>query len=126
EAADFTTGGHLNLAEENYRYVVDTVQQHEGTKATYADRYNLSSVLVMQHKYAEAEPTLRDMLKYLAKRPVDNDSGHFLKQEEGTIRMLVKSVKGQGRDEEADNLRAGAAYSSREEQLEVRKQVYGL
>ena len=126
EAADLTTGGHLNLAEENYRYIVDTIQQHEGTEATYADRYNLSNVLVMQHKYAEAEPILRDMLSYLAKRPVDNDSGHFLEQEEGTIRMLVESVKGQGRDEEAKKLTEGAAYSSREEQLEVRKLGYGL
>ncbi|KAI4848748.1 hypothetical protein E4T44_03759 [Aureobasidium sp. EXF-8845] len=80
EAADLTTGGHLNLAEENYRYVVDTVQQHEGMEATYADRYNLSNVLVMQHKCAEAEPILRDMLMFLAKRPVDDDSSHFLEQ----------------------------------------------
>ena len=126
EAADLTTGGHLNLAEENYRYIVDTIQQHEGTEATYADRYNLSNVLVMQHKHAEAEPILRNMLKYLAKRPVGNDPDHFLEQEEGTIRMLVESVKGQGRDEEAKKLTAGAAYSGREEQLQVRRQGYGL
>lgn len=121
KAADLTTGGHLNLAEETHRYVVDTIQQHEGKEATYADRYNLSNVLVMQHKHAEAEPILRDMLSYLAKRPVDDDSGHFLEQEAGTIRMLVRSVKGQGRDDEADNLRAGAACSGREEQLQVRR-----
>ncbi|KAI4756652.1 hypothetical protein E4T52_11356 [Aureobasidium sp. EXF-3400] len=112
DAAHLTTTKQFPLAEETYRHVIDTVQQHEGIEATYADRYNLSNVLVMQHKYQEAEPILRDALKYLAKRPVDGDSDHFL--------------QGQGRNAEADKLMASSYYGGREEQLQVRKQVYGL
>lgn len=126
EAAHLTTGGHLDLAAGKYRYIVDTVQQHEAIEATHADRYNLSNLLVMQHKYSGAEPILKDTLKYLAKRPVDEDSEHFLEQEDGTIKTLVQSLKGQGREEEANKLMASAAYSGREEQLQARKQCYGL
>jgi hypothetical protein len=126
EAAHLTATKQLPLAEETYRYIIDTVQQHEGIEATYADRYNLSNVLVMQHKYTEAEPILRDLLSYLAKRPVGDESNRFLEQEDGTIRLLVQSIKGQGREEEADNLMAGAQSSGHDEQLIVRKQGYGL
>jgi hypothetical protein len=80
----------------------------------------------MQHKYQEAEPILRDTLHYLAQRPVDDESSHFLEQEDGTVRLLVQSLQGQGRNEEAERLMAGAHYSGREEQLQVREQVYGL
>ncbi|KAI4738640.1 hypothetical protein E4T50_10908 [Aureobasidium sp. EXF-12298] len=126
DAAHLTTTKQFPLAEETYRHVIDTVQQHEGIEATYADRYNLSNVLVMQHKYQEAEPILRDALKYLAKRPVDGDSDHFLQQEAGTVQLLVQSFRGQGRNAEADKLMASSYYGGREEQLQVRKQVYGL
>jgi hypothetical protein len=126
EAASLITTGELNLAEEQYRYIVNTVQDHEGQEATYADRYNLSNVLVMQHKYAEAEPILRDALNYLAKRPVGDGSSNFLEQEDGTIKMLVQSLKGQGREKEADDLVATSHYGGREEQLQVRKKGYGL
>jgi hypothetical protein len=81
----------------------------------------------MRHKYQEAESILRDTLKYLAQRPADDDdSSHLLEQEDGTVRLLVQSLQGQGKNEEADKLMAGAHYSSREEQLQVRKRVYGL
>jgi hypothetical protein len=126
EAAHLTTTKQFPLAEETYRHVIDTVQQHEGIEATYADRYNLSNVLVMQHKYQEAEPILRDTLGYLAKRHVDDDSGHLLEQEDGTIQLLVQSIRGQGRNADADKLMTSSYHGSREEQLQIRKQVYGL
>jgi hypothetical protein len=126
DAVYHTITKQLHLAENHYRRIVDTVEKYEGREATYADRYNLAHVLVMQHKYQEAEPILRDTLSYLTKRPVDEDSGHFLEQEDGTVRLLVQSLQGQGKSEEADKLMAGANYSGREEQLQVRKQVYGL
>lgn len=125
-ASYLTTTNQLPLAEVTYKYIIDTVQQHEGQEATYADRYNLSNVLVKQHKYAEAEPILRDTLNYLTKRPVDDVSDHFLEQEDATISLLVQSLKGQEKDEEAYRLMAGAHYAGREDQLQVRKQVYGL
>jgi hypothetical protein len=126
DAAYHTITKQLNLVEKQYRHIIDTVEKHEGQEATYADRYNLAHVLVMQHKYQEAEPILRDTLHYLAQRPVDDESSHFLEQEDGTVRLLVQSLQGQGRNEEAERLMAGAHYSGREEQLQVRKQVYGL
>jgi hypothetical protein len=126
DAAYHTITKQLNLAEKHYRRIIDTVEKYEGQEATYADRYNLAHVLVMQHKYQEAEPILRDTLNYLAQRPVDDDSDHLLEQKDGTIRLLVRSLQGQGKTEEADKLIAGAHYSGREEQLQVRKRVYGL
>jgi hypothetical protein len=125
-AAHLTTTKQFALAEETYHHIIDTVQQHEVIEATYADRYNLSNVLVMQHKYAEAEPILRDLLNYLAKRPVGDESNHFLEQEAGTIQLLVQSIRGQGRNAEADKLMADSYYGGREEQMHVRKQVYWL
>jgi hypothetical protein len=126
DAAFHTITKQLHLAENHYRRIIDTVEKYEGREATYADRYNLAHVLVMRHKYQEAESILRDTLNYLAQRPIDDDSSHLLEQEDGTIRLLVQSLQGQGKNEEADKLMAGAHYSSREEQLQVRKQVYGL
>jgi hypothetical protein len=126
EAAHLTTTKQLPLAEQTYHHIIDTVQQHEGQEATYADRYNLSNILLMQHKYAQAEPILRDLLNYLAKRHVDDHSGHFLEQEAGTIQLLVQSIRGQGRNAEADKLLADSYYGGREEQMHIRKQVYGL
>ena len=116
----------IYLAEDTYRNIIDTVQRHEGQEAAYLDRYNLSNVLVLQHKYQEAEPMLRNILKYLTKRPVDDNTGHFLEQEDGAIRLLVQSIEGQDRNEEAEKLIAGASYVSREGQLQVRQQGYGL
>jgi hypothetical protein len=127
DAAFHTITKQLHLAENHYRRIIDTVEKYEGREATYADRYNLAHVLVMRHKYQEAESILRDTLKYLAQRPADDDdSSHLLEQEDGTVRLLVQSLQGQGKNEEADKLMAGAHYSSREEQLQVRKRVYGL
>jgi hypothetical protein len=125
-ASHLTTTNQFNLAEQAYRHIIDTIQQHQGQEATYLDRYNLSNVLVLQHEYAEAEPILRDMLNFLAKRNVDADSSHFLKQERGTVGLLVQSIRGQGRTGEADKLMADAEFAGYEEQLEVRKGVYGL
>jgi hypothetical protein len=125
-ASHLTNTNQFNLAEQAYRHIIDTIQQHEGQEATYLDRYNLSNTLVLQHKYAEAEPILRDMLNFLAKRNVDDDSAHFLEQERGTVSLLVQSIRGQGRTGEADKLMVDAEFAGHDEQLEVRKGVYGL
>jgi tetratricopeptide (TPR) repeat protein len=126
EAARLSAAGHFDEAEKIYRQIVDTIRQHEGPEASYRELYNLSSTLVSQQKYDEAEPILRDALARLACRPIHGDSGHLLEQETGTLRLLFQTVRGQGRAEEADKMMAGASYSSQEEQLQVRKQVYGL
>jgi hypothetical protein len=116
----------FNSAEQAYRHIIDTVQEHEGQDATYLDRYNLSNVLVLQRKYVQAEPILRDMLNFLVKRDVGADSAHFLEQERGTVGLLIQSIRGQGRTAEANKLMADANFDGHEEQLEVRKGRYGF
>jgi hypothetical protein len=125
-AVRFINTMEFNSAEQAYRHIIDTIQQHEGQKATYLDRYNLSNVFVLQRKYAEAESILRDMLNFLVKRNVGVDDGHFLEQERGTVGLLIQSIRGQGRTGEADNLMADASSDGHEEQLLVRKGRYGF
>jgi hypothetical protein len=125
-ALRFINSHEYNSAEEAYHHIIDKIQQHEGQEATYMDRYNLSNVLVLQRKYAEAEPILRDMLNFLVKRNVGVDNGHFLEQEHGTVGLLIQSIRGQGRTGEADKLMTDAGFDGREEQLEVRKGRYGF
>jgi hypothetical protein len=66
------------------------------------------------------------VLTHLAHRPINGDPGHFLDQESGTLRLLSQAVRGQGRIEEAETLMISASHSSREEQLQARKEVYGF
>ncbi|CAD0110317.1 unnamed protein product [Aureobasidium uvarum] len=117
--------------QATHRSIISTIQQHLGQDATHSDRYNLCNNLVQQQKYTEAEPTLKDLLVWLAKRPVlDANSGHlqthFLDQEAGTMVLLLQSLRGQGRDEEADGLWKGVQFSSREKQSRSRELLYGL
>ncbi|CAD0083745.1 unnamed protein product [Aureobasidium vineae] len=125
-ATHYTLTNQLALAEASYRDIIDTVQQHQGQHATHADRYNLCNILVQQHKYTEAEPIAKDLVVWLAKRPVDDENAHFLEQQAGAVRLLVQSLKGLGRDEEVDELLVGARFDGREERLRARKQFCGL
>jgi hypothetical protein len=121
----FINSMQYDSAEQVYRHITDAVQEHEGKDATYLDCYNLSSVLALQRKYAEAELILRNMLNFLVKRNVGIDDGNFLEQERGTVGLLIQSIRGQGRTGEANILMADADFDGHEEQLEVRKGRYG-
>jgi hypothetical protein len=125
-AVRFINNMQYDRAEQAYRYIIDTIQVYEGQDATYLDRYNLSNVLVLQRKYAEAEPILRDMLNFLVQRDVGIDDGRFLEQERGTVGLLIQSIGGQRRTEEADKLMAENGFGGHDEQLEVRKGRYGF
>jgi hypothetical protein len=53
EAARLSSTGLLSEAEEIYRQIANTIQQHEGSEATHKALYNLSGTLVNQKKFEE-------------------------------------------------------------------------
>ena len=96
EAEKHSELGESDEAEQLYREILNTRIVNEGPEASYRDMYNLSAVLVRREKYEEAEPMLRQLLTYLTQRQSGRETRNFIEQEEGTARLLVQALEGQG------------------------------
>lgn len=105
QAEKFAEEGKYKEAETLYRQVLDKRTKVSGAEFAYRDMYNLSGVLVQQEKYQEAESFLSPLLEFLEAREGREGKREFIEQEAGTLRLLGRSLEGQGKDGASEFLR---------------------
>jgi tetratricopeptide (TPR) repeat protein len=109
QAEYHTSLSQLSQAEHFLRQILITRTALEGADASVRDKFNLAAVMVQQQKFAEAEPLLRQVLQFLQGRDgAKREMRHWVDQEVATTRLLGLALKGQGKVEEARELRSTA------------------
>jgi tetratricopeptide (TPR) repeat protein len=113
-AIEELAGLYFNLkqyeqAEQTYKMMNQLGSIWNGEDSIWDTRtsYNLPAVLVAQKKYAEAEPILRRHLPGIESRTRPDgtdkqDLSHFLQQDIGSKRLMVETLNGLGKYDEAD------------------------
>jgi tetratricopeptide (TPR) repeat protein len=96
-------------AEQTYKMMNQLGSTWNGEDSIWDTRtaYNLPAVLVAQKKYAEAEPILRQLLVAVESRTRPDgtnkeDLSIFLQQDIGSRRLMVETLNGLGKHDEAD------------------------